>query len=161
MTQIRHLALASVMALCALSPAAWTADKVDAAQLKKNKELVLGLTEAMADKDVDKAASYLADGYVQHNPNVPTGKAGFVGFFGPRWAGQKTEAHPLDNPPVEIVAQGDLVMLIFKKATPDPVDPNSSYDLFSFDAYRVTNGKISEHWDGYPKRAAAAPTSQK
>jgi predicted SnoaL-like aldol condensation-catalyzing enzyme len=135
--------------------AAAAAERVGAAQLEKNKQLVLALTQAMADKDVDLASSYLADGYVQHNPMVPTGKAGFVGFFSKVWQGQKQAVHPLENPPVEIIAEGDLVMAIFKHATPDPVDPSQSYESFSFDAYRVTNGKVSEHWDNFLRRAPA------
>lgn len=164
MKSIRTIVSTSVLFLAAsvalYGGMAAAADKVSPAQLEKNRQLVLSLTQAMADNDVDLASSYLADGYIQHNPIVPTGKAGFVGFFGKIRAGQKQAAHALDNPPVEIVAEGDLVMAIFKHATPDPVDPSKSYDSFSFDAYRVTNDKITEHWDNFLRRApapAAAP----
>ena len=145
-------ALATEMAV-----AASAAGQVSAAQLEQNKRIVLGLTAAMAEKNVDKASAFLADGYIQHNPNVPTGKAGFIAFFTPRWAGQQQPAKPLENPPAEIVAEGNVVMLIFRHATPDPVDANQSYDAFTFDAYRVIDGKVAEHWDGGVRRAPAAP----
>lgn len=155
MTKLKISLLASALAFGLVASIAGAADVSGNAQLEKNKQLALALTAAMAEKNVDKASSYLADGYIQHNPNVPTGKAGFVGFFGPMWAGKQTAPQPLENPPVEVVAQGDLVMMIFKHATPDPVDPSKTYDAFSFDAYRITNGKVSEHWDNYMRRAPA------
>ncbi|MFT3905842.1 MAG: nuclear transport factor 2 family protein [Steroidobacteraceae bacterium] len=160
----RSVALACVLG-AGLAQGALAAPGVSAQQLEKNKQIVLGLTAAMAEKNVEKAASFLADGYIQHNPNVPTGKSGFIGFFTPRWAGQQSAAKPLENPPVEIVAEGDVVMLIFKHATPDPVDASKSYDAFTFDAYRVVDGKIAEHWDAGVRRAptpaAAAPAASK
>lgn len=145
--------LGSLPTMSGIALAQTAAKPVSAVQLEKNKQLVRDLTNAMASKDAAKAASYLADGYIQHNPNVPTGKAGFLNFFNKIWAGQ--QAPGTQNVPAELIAEGDLVMAIFRVPTPDPADPSKTYDLYTFDAYRVQNGKIVEHWDGYPKRAPA------
>ena len=120
------------------------------AEEQANKAIVLAQMQAMAQRDVTKASSYLADGYIQHNPLVPTGKAGFVGFFTPRWAGQKPGVF---TPPAEVVVEGDLVMVMQKRVTPDPTAAGSTYDAYWFDLYRVDDGKIVEHWDGATKRA--------
>ena len=49
------------------------------------------------------------------------------------------------NPPVHVVAEGDLVTFIFKESSPDPKDKTKSYDRFTFDMFRIKNGKIVEH----------------
>jgi predicted SnoaL-like aldol condensation-catalyzing enzyme len=121
-----------------------------------NRKIVLAFTKAMQEQNLAVAVSYITDGYIQHNPNVPTGKAGYLEFFTPRWKdGPKPSAPTLANPPVLSLAEGDEVVLVFKNTQPDPVDPNKSYDNFSFDAYRLEHGKIAEHWDGGLKRPPA------
>lgn len=111
---------------------------------KANLKVVLDLTAAMQARDVGRASSYLADGYIQHNPFVPTGKSGFVGFFTTRWKDAKP-AEP--ETPVVTVTQGDLVSLVFRRPKPEPADPSRTYDSFWFDTYRVQDGKVAEHWD--------------
>lgn len=139
----KQLALAAALLTVTAAPAfALTA------QEQANKDLVLAQMQAMAERDVAKASSYLADGYIQHNPMVPTGKAGFVGFFGPRWAGQKPGVFA---PPTEVVVEGDLVMVMQERPRPEPGAPGKTYNSFWFDLYRVQDGKIAEHWDGATK----------
>src|SRR5437763_1438854 len=49
------------------------------ATAEQNKELAKKLMDlAFIKKDVNAAAELITDRYIQHNPNVPTGKAGFV-----------------------------------------------------------------------------------
>ena len=109
-----------------------------------NEQLVLAQMQAMAQKDVAKAASFLAPGYIQHNPLVPTGKAGFVAFFSKVWAGKPPGTF---TKPAEVMAQGDLVMVMVTRSKPEPRDPSKSYNSYWFDLYRVSGGKIVEHWD--------------
>ena len=104
--------------------------------------------QAMAAKNVPLASSYLADGYIQHNPLVPTGKAGFVAFFNKVWAGKPPSPWVA---PDEVVTEGDLVSVMLKRPKPEPSDPTKTYDSFWFDLYRVDGGKIVEHWDGATK----------
>jgi len=52
--------------------------------------------------------------------------------------------------PFEMVAaQCDLVVIMHKMYLQDPTAPEGTYyENFRFDAFRVTSGKITEHWDG-------------
>jgi predicted SnoaL-like aldol condensation-catalyzing enzyme len=116
------------------------------------KQLVLAFTKAMQEHNVPAAANFLQDDYIQHNPMVPTGKAGFVKFFSALWKdGPLPSKQTLLNPAVLVVTEGDSVMLMFKRATPEPGDPGKTYDSFWFDAYRVAGDKIAEHWDPLTK----------
>jgi predicted SnoaL-like aldol condensation-catalyzing enzyme len=45
------------------------------------------------------------------------------------------------------MAEGDLVVLVYKGALPDPGAPSTSYEAFAFEAYRVRTGLLAEHWD--------------
>ena len=50
-----------------------------------NKKLVYDFwREVFVGRDMTKAETYMAESYIQHNPNVPTGRAPFVAFFGTR-----------------------------------------------------------------------------
>lgn len=86
------------------------------------------------------AARYFGpDGYIQHNPNVPSGPAeGFVGAIdelfrtNPQW---KTEIK-------RVLVDGDLVAVHHHvQATPDDLG-QAVVDIF-----RVADGKLVEHWD--------------
>jgi len=142
-------AAAFTASLSVASVPAWALTR----QEQANRQIALDLTAAMQAKDLAKASSYLADGYIQHNPNVPTGRAGFVAFFTKRWQGQ-----PPSKPdaPVVTVVQGDLVSLIFRRPKPEPADPSKTYDSFWFDTYRIEHGKVAEHWDGSVKQPQPA-----
>jgi predicted SnoaL-like aldol condensation-catalyzing enzyme len=122
------------------------------ARLAANKKLVFDFwREVFEAGHMDLADKYMAESYIQHNPNVPTGRAAFVAFFTqhvkPR-AIQPRIAAPL----VSIVAEGDLVILSFVKQTGDPKDAASRATTTWFDMFRVENGKIAEHWDCAPKQ---------
>ena len=100
------------------------------------------------------AEKVMAPTYIQHNPNVPTGRAAFVEFFSsirkpePIQAGWK-------NKPTLMFASGPYVFLIVKRAEKDPDDPNQTYPAYWFDMVRVENGMIQEHWDAATKNPPA------
>jgi len=51
-------------------------------ELAKNKKLVYDFwREVFEGGHLDLAPQYMAEGYIQHNPNVPTGRKAFVDFF--------------------------------------------------------------------------------
>jgi predicted SnoaL-like aldol condensation-catalyzing enzyme len=112
----------------------------------------------------------LADpSYIQHNPAFKKGAkdAGqsdydyFKGRFGgPPPAGRQgggapgggvPAAGPQPPPgnPFEIVmAECDLVTMIHKASRQDPTAPTGTfYEVFTFDTFRIQNGKLVEHWD--------------
>ena len=50
--------------------------------LAANKRLVYDFWRKVLEAGhLELANQYLDEGYIQHNPNVPTGRAGFVEFF--------------------------------------------------------------------------------
>jgi hypothetical protein len=52
------------------------------ARLAANKRLVYDFwREVFEAGHMDLAEKYMAEGYIQHNPNVPTGRAAFIEFF--------------------------------------------------------------------------------
>lgn len=120
-------------------------------QLAANKRLVYDFwREVFEGGHTELAGKYLAESYIQHNPNVPTGRAGFVAFFS-KMAQPKAIQAQVKAPIVSIVAEGDLVVISFATEAPDPKDATKTYTSTWFDMFRIENGKIAEHWDAMPK----------
>lgn len=121
-------------------------------KLAANKRLVYDLwREVLEAQHLELADKYLAESYMQHNPNVPTGRAGFVQFFGKFAKPQPIEAK-IKGPLVGIVAEGDYVVLSFVREAADPADAAKKYTTTHFDMFRIENGKVAEHWDSAAKR---------
>ena len=48
-----------------------------------------------------------------------------------------------------MTAECDIVSVIHKNYRQDPTaEPGKFYEVFTFDTFRVRNGKLVEHWDG-------------
>jgi len=107
---------------------------------------------------MELSPKYQAEDYIQHNPNVPTGRAAFVTFF-QNVVGVKP-ANPipaaLSPGPVVSGAKGDFVFLVFEQQSPDPRDATKTYHHNSFEVLRFENGKVQEHWDSFKRTAAPA-----
>jgi predicted SnoaL-like aldol condensation-catalyzing enzyme len=117
------------------------------AHLAANKRLVYDFwREVFEGGHMELADKYMAEGYIQHNPNVATGRAAFVEAFSKRVKAQPIEAK-IKAPLVAIVAEGDLVILSFVRAGTDPKDATKQYTTTWFDMFRIESGKIAEHWD--------------
>ena len=116
-----------------------------------NKRLVYDFwREVFEAGHMELADKYMAESYIQHNPNVPTGRAAFVAFFS-KFAKAKPIEARVQAPLVAVVAEGDLVILTFASEAPDPKDPAKRYSSTWFDMFRIEGGKIAEHWDAARK----------
>ena len=121
-------------------------------RLAANKKLVYDFwREVFEAGHMELAERYMAEGYVQHNPNVPTGRAAFVSFF-TQFVKPKPIQPRIAAPLVTLVAEGDLVILSFVRETADPKDNTKKGTTTWFDMFRIDNGKIAEHWDCAPKQ---------
>ncbi|HEY2819975.1 MAG TPA: hypothetical protein VGJ06_02945 [Candidatus Acidoferrum sp.] len=102
-------------------------------------------------RHIELASNYAAEDFIQHNPNIPTGLGALVTFF--KSLGPAIEPIPdqLVNPPTVEGAKGNFVWLVFEHKFKNPKDTSQSVYEYSFDLFRIQNGKIQEHWDGARK----------
>ena len=93
---------------------------------------------------VDQASKYMADNYVEHDPRISGGKAGFVRYY------QNAASRPAEAKQITAFGQGDYVIIVWSR---DDKDPNSQtpYKYTTYDVVRVKNGKIQEHWNNAKK----------
>ena len=121
-------------------------------KLAANKRLVYDFwREVFEAGHMELADKYMAEGYIQHNPNVATGRAAFVDFFGKVLKPRPIQPR-ISEPLVAVLADGDLVTLVFVRELKDPANAAKTYTTTWFDMFRIENGKIAEHWDPAVKR---------
>jgi predicted SnoaL-like aldol condensation-catalyzing enzyme len=117
--------------------------------LNRNKQaayhIVKDLLEAGHWNEADR---WIAPEYIQHNPLVPSGRDTVVNFF---TKVMKVEPKPvpekMKTPVVAVLAEGDLVTVVFPRELKDPKDPSKTYTTTWFDMWRFKDGKAVEHWD--------------
>jgi predicted SnoaL-like aldol condensation-catalyzing enzyme len=127
-------------------------------QLAANKKLVFDMWRAVIQGGhVELAPQYFTPGYIQHNPNVLSGRDAMVAYMK-----QTRPVRPIEPnihfPVVDIVAEGDMVVVATVSYAPDPANPSKKYVGTHFDMFRLEDGKIAEHWDSVPKDPAMLHT---
>lgn len=116
-------------------------------QLAKNKRLVYDFyREVLEAGQLDRAQHYLSETYIQHNPNLASGRLAFTEFFKNLIKPQPPRAK-IRAPLVAITAESDLVVLSFVQTLKDPKDPTKKYTTTWFDMFRIENNQIVQHWD--------------
>ncbi len=126
-------------------------------KLAANKKLVYDFVrEVFEGGHLELAEKYMAEGYIQHNPSIPTGRAAFVERFSKFMKPKPIEARA-HTPFVSMVAEGDYVVTSMVREYPDPQDPSKKYTSTWFDMYRIEGGKLAEHWDGAQKMPPMPP----
>lgn len=130
------------------------------AQLEANRKVAIAFFQTAG-----AARVALADpSYIQHNPafkkraqddkisDYEEFKKSFMGAggFGGGGRGRAEGPAPPQGNPLEVVtAECDIVTVIHKAYRQDPTaDPGTFYEVFTFDTFRVKDGKLVEHWDG-------------
>jgi predicted SnoaL-like aldol condensation-catalyzing enzyme len=124
-------------------------DAADAAGAA-NKQIVLAMWhEVINGRDLSRASRYIAADYIQHSPSAGQGLAALVAFL--KWElGGDTPHAPGTYELTKfehVIAEGDLVQLMFRRTVPDPRNAAHSIKVWWYDTYRVQNGMIVEHWD--------------
>jgi predicted SnoaL-like aldol condensation-catalyzing enzyme len=119
----------------------------DEALTERNKTLVRDFyTTVFIGRNVDAAPRFLAPGYIQHSPGIPTGLKGFVDTFRPHFAEKMPKDYKRDI--IRIIGDNDMIVL-FNRQSGTP--PGHKHEVvLQFDMFRVENGKIVEHWDADP-----------
>lgn len=138
----RHLASFSatvtcvlLLTVCVLSPGSANAGPLEDA----DKKLVLEFYEVVLNgRDADAAPTYVAEGYIQHNPRVPSGLAALQGFV----RELRRIAPDARSTVKRVVSEGGLVVL-HSLTQRNPQDRG----VAQVDIFRVQDGKIVEHWD--------------
>jgi len=116
------------------------------ARLNTNKQAALHIMKDLLQcNHWDEADKWLTARYLQHNPNVASGRDAVVKFFGSR---PKTPTcNMLTTPVVAVLADGDLVTVVIAREYKEPKDPSKTYTSTWFDMWRFVDGKADEHWD--------------
>jgi predicted SnoaL-like aldol condensation-catalyzing enzyme len=147
--------LAAFAALALHAAPAAAQSKTMTAQEQANLKLVSDWwREVIQAGHVELAEKYMAENYIQHNPNISTGRAAFVQVFGRR-APREIQATLMPAPVIQF-AKGDYVAFIWEREAKEPTDPAKAYKYNFFDIVRVQNGKVQEHWDSVFKNPPAA-----
>jgi predicted SnoaL-like aldol condensation-catalyzing enzyme len=122
--------------------------KSDDPRLARNKKHVFDFWRIVYEGGhVEQAANYMAEGYIQHNPNLPSGRQTFVEFFS-KARPPKPIADHMKMPVIAIVAEGNLVSVFTARKVRDRSKPDRIYTITWFDMFRIdAQGLIAEHWD--------------
>ena len=96
----------------------------------------------------DEADKWLTPEYIQHNPQVASGRDNVVKFFGSR--PKTATCDKLNAPVVAVVADGDLVTVVTARNLKD--SKGNAYTTTWFDMWRIKDGKADEHWDPATKQ---------
>ena len=131
--------LGGVLALVAMGCGPLAAQS--AAQEDKNLKMVMAWwKDVVVTGHADQASKYMADSFVDHDPNVMGGRAEFLAHYA------KMAKGSLPATPAESFAKGDYVALVFEHPDRDP-KTSTPYSFFTYDIFKVKDGKIQEHWD--------------
>ena len=160
MSSSRTIALALAAAMMVAAPACLAQEAVTPApdvdalfksnqpQLNRNLQSTYHIMKDLLEAGHwELAPAYLTQRYIQHNPNVPSGRDAVVGFFKAICAKPKPISARLAAPVVKVIAQGDTVVVITVATLPDPRKPGKTYTTSWFDMWRFVDGKADEHWD--------------
>lgn len=117
----------------------------DDPRLAANKRLVYDMYRIVLQAGrADRAHEFIAEGYIQHNPNAAQGLAGLVDYVSS--SRPVREIMPtLELPLIMLVAEGDYVTTAFVR--PEKDAQGETYYSSWFDLYRIADGRIAEHWD--------------
>jgi steroid delta-isomerase-like uncharacterized protein len=102
-----------------------------------------------ARRDFSRLGEFMWADYIQHNPLVPQGRAGFQEFFSAWFAASPDFKHEVK----QLAIDGDRVWVYGTYSGTHAGDwlglpaTGKSYRFDAVDIFRVEDGKLAEHWD--------------
>jgi predicted SnoaL-like aldol condensation-catalyzing enzyme len=122
--------------------------KSDDPVLARNKRFVFDFWRIVFEGGhMDQAPKYMAESYIQHNPNVESGRAAFVRVIG-KARPPKPVINHIKVPVISITAERDIVTVATVRKVRDRKHPEHIYYMTWFDMFRIDDhGLIAEHWD--------------
>ncbi|MFP3801204.1 nuclear transport factor 2 family protein [Paraburkholderia sp. SIMBA_027] len=123
---------------------------------QKNRQVVVDFFRHVLEaRNPAAAKDFVTADYKQHCRHIPDGPDGLErylrGLFGD--APPLPVKDELSPPPTLLVAEGDVVVIAGYVPQPEPAKPGEFYDYFVFDAFRLRDGKLAEHWNSINKIA--------
>jgi predicted SnoaL-like aldol condensation-catalyzing enzyme len=129
------------------------AAKASQIQEEHNKQVVVDLWREVVDgRHEELINKYIAEDYIDHNPNLASGRAVYVARFKSRGIPPQPILGAPKNPPALVFTQGDLVAWVQIREAPDPKNPSQMYKYTWLEMWRVVDGMIKEHWDSSMRR---------
>ena len=129
-------------------------------KLNTNKQAVMHIMRDLLEAGHwSEAPQWLTPEYIQHNPNIVSGRDAVMKFFGSRPQGQIPARNAWRTKVVSVVAEGDLVVVGVLRELDNPREPGKKYTTTWFDMWRMKDGKANEHWD-YGTIAPPAPAGR-
>ena len=125
-------------------------------KLAANKRLVFDMMRTVLNAGhAGEAARFVTPEYIQHNPNVVSGRQGLVDYIR-RTRPERPVPLQISFPVISIMAEGDLVTVATVSHEEGPERPGQKYVTTHFDMFRIENGLIAEHWDNLGRSTASA-----
>ncbi|MFM1887318.1 MAG: hypothetical protein RL026_2475 [Pseudomonadota bacterium] len=125
-------------------------------RLAANKRLVFDMMRTVLNAGrADLVDRFVTAGYIQHNPNVQSGRAALADYIR-RTRPARAIPEQVTFPVISIVAEGDLVSVATVSYEDDPEKPGQKYVTTHFDLFRIENGLIAEHWDNVGRSTSNA-----
>ena len=120
-------------------------------KLAANKKLVYDMYRAIVQGGhAEMVDRYFTPEYLQHNPNVGSGREALAAFL--RGSRPARPIEPIITLPIiNMIAEGDYVIVVSERPLKD--EKGEEYMTSWFDFYRIQNGLIAEHWDPALKSA--------
>ena len=115
-------------------------------KLDRNKQAAYHIEKDLLEANHwDEAEKWLTPEYLQHNPNVKSGRDPVVAYFTSTRKPSPVPEH-MGAKVAFVNAEGDYVTVATVAERTDP-KTNEKYTTTWFDTWRFVDGKAAEHWD--------------
>jgi predicted SnoaL-like aldol condensation-catalyzing enzyme len=114
--------------------------------LNRNKQAALHIMrELLQCRQWSRAAEWLTERYIQHNPSFASGRDTVVQAFSRVPAVEN--CGKLTTGVVAVVTDSDKVAVVTRRELPNPNVAGQTYTTIWVDMWRFVDGKADEHWD--------------